>query len=315
MTTSASLLAAFPHARTPAALDSLAAAYHRAKLREDILACTACPLHTVSTRRVPWTGRPSNIVMIGEAPGATEDQLGEPFVGQAGKLLNSVLIEVGLSRDQIVLMNVICCRPPNNDFNQAIKVGAVDACSKWFDRQLELSGAWMVVLLGAKALQHMFGPNAKKVSISKLRGKPWWQSGRLYMPTWHPAYALRTRSAIRDMVADLKLLTNVLESDAIPPLDAIPDSYLAGFKWGPEQTDLLSRQGWVKVWSVLLGEEVMVTTDSFERQLATDPELLPDDTVRYSLSELVAMKRELGDFEALRRCHLVKKELGGRVVM
>lgn len=321
MMDSATLLATFPAARTPEARSTLARAYTRAKLREDIQACTRCTLHMTCSRPVPWVGGPSNIVMMGEAPGATEDQAGEPFTGRAGRLLDSILDQVGLSRSQVTLTNAISCRPPGNDFKLAIDAGAVTACADWRDRQLAISGAWIVVLLGAKATDAIWG-NKRHLPISKLRGHPWWQGGRLYVPTWHPAYALRNRRGIADMIEDLGFLSHALLSESIPPPRSIPAELLANFRpWTEETTALLDQRGWVRVWSVLLAEPVLITTDEFEDQVRLDPELIPDSLamsdspVRYRLSELAAMHNQLNDFESLRRCHLVKKQLGGRIVI
>lgn len=165
--------------------------------------CRSCPLCEKRKQTVFARGSAlSRLCFVGEGPGADEDAQGEPFVGKAGQLLDRMVGAMGFSRDEIYVCNVVKCRPPDNRKPTADEMAA---CSSFLHRQLELVEPEVIVALGATALEGLLGKSAGK--ITSVRG-----SWRLYrgkiavMPTFHPAYLLRTESAKKDVWNDLKLV-------------------------------------------------------------------------------------------------------------
>jgi DNA polymerase len=168
-------------------------------LREEILAHTGCdsePCMT-ATRMVPGEGNPAARVMfVGEAPGATEDQLGRPFVGRAGKLLDELLAEAGLERSDVWITNVVKARPPKN---RDPKPAEIAHCMPWLRRERELIAPELVVPLGRHALKH-FAPDAK---IAEVHGRL--LDGGLF-PLYHPAAAIYNRALRETLFADARAL-------------------------------------------------------------------------------------------------------------
>lgn len=156
-------------------------------LRDDIAACTACGLCRTRKRVVPGVGDVrADWLFVGEAPGAEEDAQGEPFVGQAGKLLDSMLAALGLARQQAVyIANVLKCRPPGNRNPEPLEV---DACRPYLDRQIALIGPKLIVALGKSAATTLLGTEA---SIASLRGRVHRYGSVPLIVTYHPAYLLR----------------------------------------------------------------------------------------------------------------------------
>ena len=156
-------------------------------LADDIAACTACGLCRTRSRAVPGVGDArAEWMFIGEAPGAEEDARGEPFVGQAGRLLDSMLAALGLDRRRgVYIANVLKCRPPNNRTPEPVEV---EACRPYLDRQVELVQPRLIVALGRSAASALLGVDA---SIASLRGRVHRLQGRPLIVTYHPAYLLR----------------------------------------------------------------------------------------------------------------------------
>jgi uracil-DNA glycosylase family 4 len=151
--------------------------------------CVACPelaavRQHVVVGDVPVSGRP-RLVLVGEAPGATEDETGRPFVGKSGALLDLLLAEAGLSRREAAVLNVVKCRPPANRTPRSSEVAR---CSGWLHRQLELLGAPVVVALGLSAAKWFLGP---RTVLGQVRGRPHDVSGRAVWATYHPSAAIR----------------------------------------------------------------------------------------------------------------------------
>jgi uracil-DNA glycosylase len=147
--------------------------------------CTRCRLSQGRTQVVYGVGDPNaELMFIGEGPGFHEDKQGEPFVGPAGQLLNQVLGEIGLRREQVYINNVVMCRPPGN---RDPLPDEIEACKPWLDERIELIDPAVVVTLGNWATRFVLGP---RVSISRVRGQrfPW--NGRTVIPTFHPAAIL-----------------------------------------------------------------------------------------------------------------------------
>jgi uracil-DNA glycosylase family 4 len=162
-------------------------------LHEEIRAHGGCgfePCET-ATNMVPGDGDPGAAVMlVGEAPGASEDAQGRPFVGRAGKLLEQLLAEAGLERADVYITNVVKARPPANRDPRADEVAHH---MPWLERELQLVGPRLVVPLGRHALRH-FDPAAK---ISDVHGRPLRAGEHELFPLYHPAAALRS-SALRE---------------------------------------------------------------------------------------------------------------------
>lgn len=153
--------------------------------------CNKCQLYKTRTNVVFGDGTPNNrIVLIGEAPGANEDQQGKPFVGRSGKLLDEILASVEFYREKnIYIINTVKCRPPEN---RAPLLEEKLACREFLDKQLEILKPKIIILCGAVAVNSMVDT---KLGITKIRGK-WFDGiyGSKMMPIFHPAYLLRNSS-------------------------------------------------------------------------------------------------------------------------
>jgi uracil-DNA glycosylase len=148
--------------------------------------CTRCRLAGGRTQVVYGTGEPdADLMFIGEGPGYYEDKQGEPFVGAAGQLLNQMLSEIGLRRDDVRICNVVMCRPPGN---RDPLPDEVEACTPWLQEQIALVEPRVIVTLGNFATRFMLD---KPVSISRVRGQRFIVDGRTVIPTFHPAAILR----------------------------------------------------------------------------------------------------------------------------
>ena len=151
--------------------------------------CVACP-ELASTRQhvvvgdVPAGGRP-RMVIVGEAPGATEDDTGRPFVGKSGVLLDQLLAEAGTDRAEVAVLNIVKCRPPGN---RTPKAPEVARCGGWLRRQLELLDARVVVALGLSSAKWFLGP---RTVLGEVRGRPHEVDGRAVWVTYHPSAAIR----------------------------------------------------------------------------------------------------------------------------
>ena len=157
-------------------------------LASDVAGCTACGLCRTRTMTVPGVGDArADWMFVGEAPGAEEDERGEPFVGQAGRLLDNMLAALGVARGRgVYIANVLKCRPPNNRTPEPAEVAA---CRPYLERQVELVAPKLVVALGRSAASTLLGVDA---SIASLRGRVHRLHGRPLVVTYHPAYLLRS---------------------------------------------------------------------------------------------------------------------------
>src|SRR5450631_2629221 len=197
----AALPAAAP-SRTVAALPVVRA---DAELRLQVIAetvrsCTRCGLskHRKQTVFARGTGS-AGVCFVGEGPGVDEDAQGLPFVGAAGQLLDKMIAAMGLGRDEVYVCNIVKCRPPEN---RKPELDEMAACIPYLNEQLDLIQPRVIVALGATAVQGLLGTTE---GITRLRGR--WQQYRGQidvMPTYHPAYLLRTPSAKREVWDDLQ---------------------------------------------------------------------------------------------------------------
>ncbi len=151
--------------------------------------CTACPELAATRQHVvvgdpPARGR-ARFALIGEAPGATEDGTGRPFIGKSGQLLDLLLGEAGLDRAEAAVLNVVKCRPPGN---RTPRTPEVARCSGWLRRQLELLDPPVVVALGLSSAKWFLGP---RTVLAEARGRPHDVGGRAVWATYHPSAAIR----------------------------------------------------------------------------------------------------------------------------
>ena len=198
--------------RTPQSPIEKAAAF--AALRERALACVKCP-HLVSSRKTVVFGVGSidaQLMFVGEAPGADEDEQGEPFVGKAGQLLTKIIQATGLQRADVYIGNILKCRPDTPGQSAGNRKPTTDemaTCIPYLHEQIDLIRPKVLVALGATAVEGLLG---KTIGITKLRGT--WKAyrGIPLMPTYHPAYLLRNqamsekRKVWEDMLAVMEKL-------------------------------------------------------------------------------------------------------------
>jgi DNA polymerase len=185
----------------------VSAAAALAALREEIGDCTRCVLHTLGRRQVVFgTGNAeADLMFVGEAPGADEDIKGEPFVGRAGQLLTKIIEAIDLRREDVYISNVIKCRPPGNRNPEPVEV---DTCSPFLLRQIQTVGPRVIVALGTFAAHRLLGTDAP---ISRLRGRVHeWRDGVKLVPTFHPAYLLRSPDKKREVWEDMKIVRALL---------------------------------------------------------------------------------------------------------
>jgi DNA polymerase len=197
-------LAAAPAAGT--ASDSSEAGLDWQQLRERVAACTRCALSKTRTQTVFGVGDPNaDWLIVGEAPGAEEDRRGEPFVGRAGQLLNSMLRAIGLAREQVYIANVLKCRPPGNR-----DPGPAESaeCLPYLERQIGLLRPKIMLAVGRIAAQNLLKTDAP---LARLRQQThsFGESRVPLVVTYHPAYLLRTPSDKRKAWEDLKFAREV----------------------------------------------------------------------------------------------------------
>lgn len=174
------------------------------KLVED---CTRCPLYQTATHGVPGEGDPkAGMMVVGEAPGAHEDETGRPFVGQSGSLLTKILEAIQLSREQVFICNVVKHRPPGNRNPTSEEV---TACSPYLVRQIQIIRPKVILALGTFAAQTLL---ETKTPIGKLRGAVHRYHGTPLIVTYHPAALLRNPAWKRPTWEDVKLARSVLDS-------------------------------------------------------------------------------------------------------
>ncbi|MEQ8659701.1 MAG: uracil-DNA glycosylase [Gammaproteobacteria bacterium] len=189
----------------PAGDDARAAAL--ATLAREVAACEACELARTRTQTVFGVGAANaRCLVIGEAPGAEEDRRGEPFVGRAGQLLNSMLAAIGLARESVYIANILKCRPPANRDPQAAEVLA---CRGFLTRQVALIAPRVIVAVGRVAAQNLLGVDTP---IGRMRGHDY-AYGDTAIPvvvTYHPAYLLRSPGEKRKAWQDLQRARRIL---------------------------------------------------------------------------------------------------------
>ncbi len=178
-------------------------------LKAAVKECTACGLRAGCTQTVFGVGDESaRWLVIGEAPGADEDRQGEPFVGRAGQLLNSMLMAIGLKREQVYIANVLKCRPPGN---RDPKPEEAELCRPFLERQIALIQPKIILAVGRIAAQNLLHTDT---TIGRLRGTVHRLGGVPVVVTYHPAYLLRSPGEKRKSWTDLKLAVQTLKEAA-----------------------------------------------------------------------------------------------------
>ena len=176
------------------------------QIREDLGDCTRCRLHKQGRKQIVFgVGNPrADLMFIGEAPGADEDEKGEPFVGRAGQLLTNMIKAMGLSREEVYIANIIKCRPPGN---RTPERDECETCSPFLMRQNEVIGPKAIVALGAVAAKTLLAINAP---MSELRGRWYDFRGTKLAVTYHPAFLLRDPRQKKETWKDLQMVMKEL---------------------------------------------------------------------------------------------------------
>ena len=197
------------HATTPNRV-----ALELASVARDAASCTACGLSATRTQTVPGEGSPTaQIVFVGEAPGAEEDAIGEPFVGKAGDLLTRIIQAMGLSRETVFIANVLKCRPDTpgkSSGNRKPSATEMATCLPYLEEQIAIIRPKVMVALGATAIEGLM--RRTSVQVTRIRGQWFDFHGIPLMPTYHPAYLLRNdsitekRKVWEDMLAVMEKL-------------------------------------------------------------------------------------------------------------
>jgi|GraSoiStandDraft_5_1057265.scaffolds.fasta_scaffold117122_2 uracil-DNA glycosylase family 4 len=182
------------------------------QIREDIGDCTRCVLHKQGRKQIVFgVGNPrAELMFIGEAPGADEDEKGEPFVGRAGQLLTNMIKAMGLSREEVYIANIIKCRPPGN---RTPERDECETCSPFLMRQIETVAPKAIVALGAVAAKTLLAINAP---MSELRGRWYDFRGTKLAVTYHPAFLLRDPRQKKETWKDLQMVMKELGLE-VPP--------------------------------------------------------------------------------------------------
>ena len=176
-------------------------------IREDLGPCTRCKLHKQGRKQIVFgVGNPNaDLMFVGEAPGADEDVQGEPFVGRAGQLLTKIIESIGLQRSDVYIANVIKCRPPQN---RNPEPDEVSTCQPFLLQQIDTIQPRVIVALGTFAAQTLLNT---VVPISRLRGQLHdFRGGAKVVPTFHPAFLLRSPDRKRDVWEDMKKVRALL---------------------------------------------------------------------------------------------------------
>jgi DNA polymerase len=177
-----------------------------AALKLKVEGCRMCNELACGRRQTVFGVGPvtTRFVMVGEAPGAEEDRVGEPFVGPAGQLLDKILVATGIPREQVYILNTIKCRPPNNRVPSEVEL---ENCRPFFEEQLEILQPEYIVCWGATAVRAILGTSEP---VGKLRGRFHWYQKAKVVVTYHPSYLLRAPEAKKLTWEDMKMLMREL---------------------------------------------------------------------------------------------------------
>ncbi len=195
-------------AGAPASVDAATGAAALDRVRAELGDCTRCKLHASRTNLVYGVGNPeADLMFVGEAPGRDEDLQGYPFVGRAGQLLTKIIEAIDLRREDVYIANVIKCRPPNN---RNPEPDEVSTCEPFLFGQIDAIQPKVIVALGAFAIRTLL---ERDDAISRLRGRVFDYRGAKLVPTFHPAYLLRSPDKKRDVWEDMKRVRAILREE------------------------------------------------------------------------------------------------------
>jgi uracil-DNA glycosylase family 4 len=188
------------------------------EISNQVAVCEQCKLYHSRKHSVPGEGpHDAEIFFIGEGPGFYENEQGRPFVGQAGKFLDELLVTAGFTRSSVFITNVVKCRPPEN---RDPELDELTACSMYLDKQIETINPHVIVTLGRISMAK-FLPTAR---ISLVHGQPFWVNERLVVPMYHPAAALHQPSLKSTIITDFSNLPKAIEqAKKIKPRDKSMD--------------------------------------------------------------------------------------------
>ncbi|HEX6152731.1 MAG TPA: uracil-DNA glycosylase [Solirubrobacterales bacterium] len=211
------------------------------QLYKEVQSCNRCPLYETRTKVVFGAGNAdADLMFVGEAPGAEEDRQGLPFVGRAGQLLNQMLEEIGLVRDDVFIANVLKSRPPGNRDPQPLEI---EACKPWLFEQVRLIEPRVVCTLGNFSTKLLSG---SPTGITRVRGTPQVHDlgGRTVylLPLFHPAAALRTPSVKETLRADFATIPDLLRKPLpgpVPSAEEIAEAEEEGGSTPPPPSDQL----------------------------------------------------------------------------
>lgn len=299
-------------------------------LRDQIRSCRNCELNRTRKHAVPFSGPThgkADLILIGEAPGATEDRTGIPFTGASGHLLDDLLITAGTHRDKCYVVNTLCCRPPGNRDPEKEEM---DACRPNLNDQLALGDVKVGVCLGGYALAALMGWERQIIKVKNQLDKVYWVDGRLWVGTYHPSYALRNIGRADDygalideekpeiameIVKSLQWALAMRWGSLVPkiPWDRVTFNGVSGEAMGKA----LKKKRWALVDSQTFGAQIIVLQDEqSSSKLPRSVEHLP----RYTVDELWRLG-EIGSNRGgwttgdLRRLHIAKAEFDGEVVL
>lgn len=176
-------------------------------LRQTVMNCIKCDLCRTRRSVVFGEGNPAaHVVFIGEAPGEEEDLQGRPFVGRAGRLLDQLMMHIGLSRNDVFICNVLKCRPPANRDPEEKEI---EACKRYLFQQIDLIQPKVICLLGRHAHNTVLGVDER---ITKVRGQIREWQGISVISTFHPSFLLRNESHMKEALEDMESLRHLLEA-------------------------------------------------------------------------------------------------------
>ncbi len=182
------------------------AAERLAAVRRELGDCTRCKLHGDRKHLVFGVGNPdADLMFVGEAPGRDEDLQGEPFVGRAGQLLTKIIEAIDLRREDVYIANVIKCRPPEN---RNPEPDEIETCRPFLFAQIDVIAPRVIVALGSFAVKTLLGDDS--IAISRARGRLYTCRGAQLVPTFHPAYLLRSPNRKRDVWEDMQRVQAIL---------------------------------------------------------------------------------------------------------
>lgn len=306
-------------------------AKQRTQVRVQITKCRNCSLGYSRRKAVPFVGPThgrGDLILVGEAPGNTEDRLGEPFVGRAGRALDQMLKVAGTERAKCFIMNALCCLPTDGEggFREP-EQSELTACNPNFLSQLELSGLKVGVALGGYAWGVVTGQDRHIIKVSKLIKSDTvvWRDGRIWIPTYHPSYALRkseieweegvTTTIADQIVNSIRWALAIAKGDIAHPKIPWERVRFAG-KYREDVGTALKKKQWALWDSEVFGTQIVIVDDA--RGVIPKLPMSLEQVPIYTVSELfklglIGEGNKMSTMD-LRRLQLVKTELGGEVI-